>query len=270
MKNVISLFVLFIGSFFFSQNNLQGYDLRSFVGKDLNLLKDKYLIALPKNEILQKFGYDYFYTSEGIKSSERYKSVNRISSAYEEIVNKKFLLTDFKKVNEILGDYILFLKDEEGNNVYFLYDSKTASRFPFKTAEAIVFPEDFYCSKIDVQKDKFTNKVTKYSPLLEPVSFVKNNGIFMSLKAYGSTAVVDGTGVIILLSNGQKINKKVKINVEVSSGKFEYSAFFPLTQNDIAQLTKYEIDDFKLYIFENSLALNGNAYKEYLKCMQKK
>jgi len=272
MKKIILLSGLLIGSFFYSQKFLRDYDLKSFVGKDLDLLKGKYLIVLPKEEILQRHGYDYFYTSEEMKRSDLYKNTNGYSgSNYADVANKKFLLTDFKKVDKVLGDYILSLKDEEGNAVYYLYDSKSVTRFPFKTEEPLVFPEEFYCSKIDVQKDKFTNKTTQYSPLLEPVSFVKEGGMFMSLTTYGGTPVVDGTGAVILLTNGQKINKKVKIDVNVdSSGKYKYTAFFPLTQNDISLLTKHAIDDFKLYIFENARLLNGDAYKEYLKCMIKK
>lgn len=263
--------MLLVSSLYFSQSNLSGFDLNSFVGKDLALLKDKYLVALPRHEKLQEFGYEYFYTSEEMNRTDRYKSPNGYSgSNYADVAGKKFLLTDFKKVDKTLGDYILFLKDEEGNSVYFLYDSKIATRFPFQAAEPIVFPEEFYCSKIDVKKDKFTDKTTKYSPLLEPVSFVKENGYFISLEAYGAIAVVNGTGLILLLSNGQKINKKVKIDVEVdSSGQFRYTAFTQLTQADISLLTKYTIDDFKLHIFENKQLLNGEAYKQYLKCLIK-
>ncbi|CAA7195417.1 MULTISPECIES: hypothetical protein [Chryseobacterium] len=270
MKKVILFFGLFMVSLYFSQTNLLGYDIKYFVGDDLELLKGKYLIALPKNEDFQKFGFDYLYTSEEMNHSDTYKRKKGHSgSNYIDVVDKKFLLTDYKKIDKILGDYILLLKDEEGNSVYFLYDSKTPSRFPFKTSEPLIFPEEHYCSKIDIKKDKFTNKITKYSPLLEPISFVKNNGYFISLKTYGSTPVVDGTGVIILLSNGQKIKKTTKIDIDISSGKYKYSAFIPLTTADINLLTKNIIDDFKLYIFENVQKLNGEAYKEYLKCIIK-
>lgn len=255
----------------FSQSNLDEFDQKYFVGKDLNLLKGKKLIALPKSEDFQKYGYRDFYTTEEMKSSAVYKSPNGYSASnYSDVANKRFLLVDYKEVNRILGDHILILKDEDDSTVYFLYNSKEPSRFPFKTEDPLIIPQEHYCAKIDVRKDKFTGKTVKYSPLLDPVSFTKDGGYYLSLKTYGSTAVVDGTGVIIILSNGQKIKKNTEIDVEVSDGGgFEYSAFIPLNKNDIALLSKYAVDDFKLYIFENTRKLNGDVYKEYFKCMLK-
>ncbi|MDF2552852.1 MAG: hypothetical protein K0R77_2127 [Chryseobacterium sp.] len=268
MKKTLLFFAVIISSILFSQYR---FDEKYFIGENLDLLKGKTLIPLPIEDQLKEFGYDNFYNSEKLELRDVYKSKNGYSkSNYDDVYNKKFIVEDFSKTSNIFGDYILKLKDEESRNVYFLYSSTKPSKFPFKVDGEFNLPSDFYCSKIDVRKDKFTGKIVKYSPLLDPVAFTKDNGYYLSLKTYGSTPVVDGTGVIILLTNGQKIKKNTKIDVEVSdSGNYEYSAFIPLNKNDIALLSKYVVDDFKLYIFENTQKLNGEIYKEYLKCIIK-
>lgn len=267
MKKLLSFLVLFMSLFASSQDKNRGYDEKYFVGENLNLLKGKELILIPIPDYLQKFGYDYLYSDESLK--KKFKSPNGYSNTPSDLANSKFLLEDYKKVNEILGDYVLKLRYVDGSHLYFLYNSKIASRFPFKTELPIVFPEDFYCSRIDVRKDKFSNKTIKYSPLLEPVSFAKDNGYFMTLTTTGNIPVVNGSGVIILLENGQKIIKKTKVDVEATSKGYSYSVFIPLTKTDISTLTKFNIDDFKLDVFENQLKLNGENYKQYLKCIIK-
>lgn len=269
MERLQIFIILLISNFLICQQVEKGFDEKYFVGDEIDKLKGKYLIVLPKNQQEQRFGYENFYNDENVKSSSIYKkTASYYASNYNDLVGKKFLFKDLKKVDGYKVEYILFLNDEENNSIYFLYDPKDPTSFPFKTEQPIDFKID-YCSKIDIRKDKFTNHTVKYSPLLDPVSFTKDNGYYLSLKSYGTTLVVDGAGAIILLSNGLKMKKNVKIDVDIYKGQYEYSAFIPLSKADILLLTKYAIDDFKLYIFENTQKLSGEIYKEYLKCIVK-
>lgn len=268
MKKYFLIVFLLIHSLLLCQKDNKGFDERYFVGEKIEILKGKTLIALPKKEEEKEFGYSDFYEELELKNVYK-KSPKYYSSNYEDIANKQFLLSDYKKVENLISPiYVLTLIDEEDDYVYFKYDYKNPTTFPFKTEQLIENKID-YCSKIDVRKDKFTNHITKYSPLLDPVSFTKDGGYYLSLKTYGSTSVFDGTGAIILLSNGKKIIKNTQIDVEMENGKYEYSAFIRLNKTDIDLLTKFAIDDFKLYIFENTQKLSGEIYKEYLKCLIK-
>lgn len=266
MKKLALLFLLAVSNLVLSQYR---YDEKYFVGENLDLLVGKKLVTLPIEDELKQFGYDNFYNSPELKMRERYKSKDGYSkSKYEDIYNKTFILQSYSKVSNIFGDYILVLKDEEGNNAYFLYNSKKAYTFPFKVDGDFKIPTETYCSKLDVRKDKFSKKIVKYSPLLEPVSFTKDGAIYLTLRAYGHTPVVNGSNAIILLDNGQKISKKTKVDVEANEKGYEYSVFIPLTQADISTLTKHSITDYKLDIFEGNIS-NGEVYKEYLKCIIK-
>ena len=121
-------------------------------------------------------------------------------------------------------------------------------------------------------EDKFTNEVTYRSPLLEDLNFtkfVKNDNIvyYLSCNTIGSTVVVDGKGVILLLDNGEKIEwPEEKIDVKVRGGNYVYSCFIRLSSEDIAKLQQNNISDFRLYIYDNKVE-NSEKYKQYINCM---
>ncbi|MDN4011562.1 hypothetical protein QX233_03740 [Chryseobacterium gambrini] len=268
MKKYLSLVLFLIHGILFCQNDIKGFNERYFVGDEIGSLKGKTLVALPKKDLEKEFGYSDFYEEFELKNIYK-KSSKYYSSNYDDIANKKFLLSDVKKIDDLLyPKYILTLIDEEDDYVYFKYDVKNPTLFPFITEQPIELTID-YCSKIDIKKDKFTNIITKRSPASDPVCFIKDGSYYLRLITYGSTPVVDGNGVIILLSNGKKIIKSTEIDVDVEDGKYEYRAFIRLNKSDIDLLSKYAIEDFKLYIFENTQKLSGEIYKEYLKCIIK-
>lgn len=273
MKKSFCFIFIVINCFLYGQNEIKGFDERYFLGDQIKTIEGKYITLLPKNESEQEFGYSNFYSDYDLITIYK-KAASYNSSNYADLAGKKFLLKEVKPLDISNDNYILILNDEENNYAYFKYNSKNPTLFPFST-DKIVSEKPIelhdYCSKIDVIKDKFTNTITKRSPVGEPVCFVKDGSFYLRLKTYGSTPVIDGTGVIILLDNGKKIVKNSKIDVEVDqySGKYEYTAFIRLTKVDIDLLTKFAIDDFKLYIFENVRKLDGLAYKEYIKCIVK-
>jgi hypothetical protein len=75
---------------------------------------------------------------------------------------------------------------------------------------------------------------------------------YISLNTQGSTAVAGKKGVIILFTDGSKLEfPDVNIDVKVgNAGYFEYSAFIKLDLNMLNQFENKQVEGFKLYIFE--------------------
>ncbi|MGB1218367.1 MAG: hypothetical protein ACPG4W_01165 [Flavobacteriales bacterium] len=131
-----------------------------------------------------------------------------------------------------------------------------------------------YCKKIDVEVDKFNGETKYQTPLLKQIGFTKiiKDGeeiVYMSIRTIGSTPST-GKGVIILLDNGEKIEKNVDTDVRVNSNaQFEHSAFFRLTKSDIELLKKHNITDTRLYIFDMKI-LKPVQYRAYMICLDDK
>ena len=92
----------------------------------------------------------------------------------------------------------------------------------------------------------------------------------MSLNTEGSTCVVDGSGATILFTDGSKMYKNVKIDIDANSDGFRYSAFITLTQLDLATLSNKKIKKFRLYIFDQEIeSTKSKDFTEYVKCIMK-
>lgn len=131
-----------------------------------------------------------------------------------------------------------------------------------------------YCNKISVDIDKFTGDTTYRTPVLKPVKFIKvksqgTERVYMSLRIIGATSST-GKGVTLLLENGSKIEKAIKTDVKVnSSAQYEHSAFFQLTDEDIQLLKKYNLKDFRLYIFDGVVS-RPVQYRAFIICLDEK
>ena len=118
-----------------------------------------------------------------------------------------------------------------------------------------------------------TDETTLRTPLLSDVSiqkYITSKGTFyyLSLRTKGSTVVVDGTGVIILFTDGSKMTKSVKIDVDAGSNGFDYSAFISLTQKDLGILSTKQIKKFRLYIYDQKVKpFEGEEFTYFVKCM---
>ena len=130
-------------------------------------------------------------------------------------------------------------------------------------------------AKVERKVDDFTSQITINSPIrsrgeLSPAILYKYIGkkdttYYLSLHAHGASVVVDGTGVTILFTDGRKLEKPGKIDVEVDNshyGGYRYDAFIPLTQSDLQLLSTKTIDKFRLYIFDTNLGRSkGEEFK---------
>ena len=138
-----------------------------------------------------------------------------------------------------------------------------------------------YAKDIKVSTDKFDGKKTWSSPYTskiygqiksERVSFTKIKRdeeivMYLSLKATGSTLNVSEKGVILLFTDGDKIEfPNAEIDTKAGDGAYwEYSAFVSISNEQIDKFITKDIDGFRLYIYDS----NVTPYPEKVKKKRK-
>ncbi len=129
--------------------------------------------------------------------------------------------------------------------------------------------DDAICSKIEKQKDDFTNEIKYHSPFatasgiqLNAIIFktIKNGGdnYSLMLETDGSTLNYNEKGVIVLFSDGSKwVDSNSDISVEPNAASdispWKYSAIMSLSENDINIFKSKSIDKFRLYIYDHEM-----------------
>lgn len=174
---------------------------------------------------------------------------------------------------------IFILKDiSSGQIIYYKYDKEDETKFPFVTSK-INYPVNYLCSKIEKEKDDFTNELRFSSPLMSgreilPMTIHKyiNKGkstFYLSLSVTGNTVNVNKNGVIILFQDGTKWTRASKIDVESGSSGFDYSTFITLTPNDIMTFSTKKIKKFRLYIYDKEVnSSDADKFKLYTECIK--
>lgn len=135
-----------------------------------------------------------------------------------------------------------------------------------------------YCGEITETIDKFTGE-TKYMARISLTTIHKvvkgtSKKIYLSLATIGSTPS-KGKGVIILLEGGKKITKEISTDVDVVTlgeyAEYQHSAFIPLASTDIDLLKKYNITDYRLYIFDQEVApRSADKIRAIMMCLDEK
>lgn len=130
--------------------------------------------------------------------------------------------------------------------------------------------------------DKFTGEVKLSTPYHHGKYYELNKIIYhkvisgldttcyMSLRTGGPSLKVSQVGVIILLSNGDRISlPDEKIDCDPGYGGYwEYSVFLRLDKELIKKLSESEITDFRLYIYDATFnEKERHRYNKYLKCI---
>jgi hypothetical protein len=132
------------------------------------------------------------------------------------------------------------------------------------------------CNLINVKTNDFDDEIHLSTPtVLGFVELPLSYHIFVStskpslekilyLSTWDPNLSYGGRGVDILFANGKKINKDIKVDVEVYNGyNYIYKAFIKLNKSDIELFKKQEVVKFRLYIYEHEL-------DEYQKCIFKR
>lgn len=204
----------------------------------------------------------------------------------DSLINRIFRLEDIigldgkPYVENYFRDKPIFLLRDTSTNqvIYYLYDMKSETHFPFLTSK-INYSSEILCSKIQSEFDDFTQATTFYSPIFEGDNFSSvgidkvikagKSTYYLSLKTTGSTLNVGKVGLIVLFDNGTKLNKpSAKIDVEYEDGNYAYSAWIPLTEVEVKSLTTKKITKFRLYIYDEEVdPVFSEKFTYYVKCV---
>ena len=122
---------------------------------------------------------------------------------------------------------------------------------------------------ITIEKDKFSDKITKYTPFSIPVGFTQvisgtDTTTYLSLETIGYS-VAYGSGTKVLLGNGDVITNGGDIDLDVNSNaQYEYSAFFRINKQQLKAIAENGITDYELYVFDGKLnERQNNKLKQF-------
>lgn len=248
-----------------------------FPGDDPILLMGKQLLVKPRDESLQKYGFEGFFKDEKLK--KKFACCETFNSKYSSLVNKTFtvLSVDPMKDDIYFDDYVIKLHNAETGDLYFKYDPKYDFMFPFEVIGGLKFPEGFYCKDIEMRADKFTGDTTYTTKMSNGISFIKqkkgkNEQFFLLEDQYGATYEIGKKGLILLLANNHRIDKpNADIDVKLNSnGKgYRYTTVTDLNDDDIKLLVENAITDTRLYL-KDDVINDGAKLMDLLKCLIKK
>ena len=141
--------------------------------------------------------------------------------------------------------------------------------FCFLTIISFGQKENKYSKDIKVSLDKFDGTTTWSSPYIskiygqvksERVSFTKIKRdeefiIYLSLKATGTTLNMFEKGIILLFTDGDKIEfPNAEIDTKAGDGAYwEYSAFVRISDEQLDKFINKDIDAFRLYIYDSNV-----------------
>ncbi len=122
---------------------------------------------------------------------------------------------------------------------------------------------------ITIEKDKFSDEITKRTPFSLPVGFTQvingqDTTTYFTLSTIGYSPAY-GSGTKVLLGNGDIITDGREISLRVnSSAQYEYSAFFRINKQQLKLISQYGVTDYELYVFEGKLSkLQNNKLKQF-------
>jgi hypothetical protein len=265
---------------------------QNFLGEEFSLYKGV-LLKLIDNPI-SGFGHAFYsdlkYCQSAYDNNVIYPDTKyNFNTVKDSLMNRIFIVQSIidktgKEWNETAKtDYyakpLFVLKDTlTGQKIYYIYDKDYEHNFPFNTSK-INYPADYFCSKIEKEKDEFTSQIIFSSPLMSggqisPITIHKyiNKGkavYYLSLNTTGSTVNVNETGVIILFQDGTKWTRASMIDVDAGSNGFDYSAFITLTPADLITFSTKKIKKFRLYIYDEEVnSSDADRFKLYTECIK--
>lgn len=265
---------------------------QSFPENNPELLLNKIVKPKEISEVLQKYAYKNFYLEFDKEKKQFTKDDKKnkpfatgpsysVISDYSKLVGKEFKVLEIfeivPKYSSSSKEYAIEIENSEIGKIFYKYDPKYEHSFELEVIGGLDYPADFFCSKIEHQKDKFEDKETFFTPTENGISFMKTtekgkSTIFLSVRVNGSTLNVSKKGLNILFEDGTKFTKpEASIDTKVSSGSgYVYSAFIQLTQADIKLLTEKNITDTRVYIYDGTVDKDSaKKIREFLKCLIK-
>ena len=284
MKNILSILLVSVILFSCLSVNAQETFSENFLGKECLPYKG---VKLTLKQNASYLSYSFYGDLSDFSGDKRSSVViypsdeyNFVTSA-DSLKDKIFLVKDIvdktgAPILEISYSTkpIFMLEDTLTKQIiYYKYEGQyPSSNFPFLTSK-IEINKEAVCAKITRSVDEMTDEIKLNTPYGSDFSIYKyitseSTEYYLSLNTTGSTVVVDGTGVIILFTDGSKMTKPDEIGVKAGSNGFNYSAFISLTQEDLDVLSTKQIKKFRLYIFDQKVEpFEGEEFTNFVKCM---
>lgn len=242
-----------------------------FIGNDTDLLTGK-IVTIKEG----KSYYGDFYKNSDL-TTRLFKKGN--GSDPEKLKGLTFNVKgSMKNPKPYKEEIILILENEKNGTVYYTYMPKYEDQFLLNIVGGLTPPDGFLCNRLVPEKDKFSAKLTTYTPenfeyTLSKIEENNESRLYLTLQSYGTTLNINKSGLKILFSDGtvmEKPNEKINFKNATGTKGWTYTCFLKLTKEDIEILKNKTITDYSLYIYERKLKDN-NAFelKEYLKCLSK-
>ena len=143
MKKLILVLLLLCVSFIYAQEN--------FPYKNPELLLGKEVKVISTSESRDaRLGYMGFYTDENFYKCYDPTSKHSSYSKPETLVGKTFKITDVKDVSTPDFNKVrLKLEGKDGLNLYYKYNYRLPSSYPFEVTGGLTLPDGFYCNIIE-------------------------------------------------------------------------------------------------------------------------
>jgi hypothetical protein len=160
---------------------------QSFPENNPELLLNKIVKPKEISESLQKYAYKNFYLEFDIEKKQFTKDDKKnkpfasgpsysVISDYSKLVGKEFKVLEIyeiiPKYSSSRKEFAVELENAEIGKIFYKYDPKYEHSFELEVVGGLDYPEDFFCSKIDSQKDKFEDKETFFTPTENGISFI--------------------------------------------------------------------------------------------------
>ncbi len=250
---------------------------QDFPGRNPEILIGTKVKPITKNEKLQPYGYDNFYSSTDFTSKNRlFLNDKKTSSVYESLVNKTFEVIDVKK--ESVYDYII-LENKELGKVYYKYSKFYKHSFELEIIDFSGITKERLCNSDFISKyvDKFDGKTTyrakinDYDSIVKEITKEGQVSIFLSLSARSSTYVAGMEGIKLLFEDTTQLEfPTTKISSIVSrDGGYLFSIYHKLNDKDIEILKTKVITDYRMYHMDITFSkLDGVKLKYLLDCIE--
>ncbi|MHA3787458.1 hypothetical protein ACX0HA_04545 [Flavobacterium hauense] len=267
MKKIIMLLALFMSLGAFAQN---------FPGENVELLKDKTLKVLPKEESLQKYGYRDFYKDADLKKVYEKEGT---STAYKALVGKEFKVVSYESY--ICGGrytkYKMLVENAETGKLYFDYDTKYSNSFPFEVIGGLNYPKDFFCNKIYEKEMKESTDRWYEAPVeegIQPTISKSARADFFFLNINQPTGEKFQSGIVrrgleITFANGSTISMPDEELKSAANpyGNLTVTALVSIYKPaDLKLLQESKIVSVKLNKYGSDVK-NGLTLQEYFKCL---
>ncbi|WP_159799284.1 hypothetical protein [Flavobacterium sp. MK4S-17] len=268
MKKIMSLVAVLCTFLSFGQN---------FPGEKVDLLTNKQVKVKPVKESSRQYGYEGFYKDEDLKKV--YEKKKGYNSDYDALVDKVFTVVSFEPYDKYgTQKFKIKLENSETGTLYYDYNPKFSSMFPFEVIGGLDYPENFFCDRI-TETETNDESTRRYEfPYADGIRLIKSVSeftfIFAIINVPNKNKEVEGAirrGVVIEFDNGEKIvmsDEKLK-HAPNGAGGTVYTGIIGLRdEKDLKLLQERQIVKVKLDKFERDYT-EGFTLREYAKCFLK-